>query len=472
MGLAAGDKGKVSPSGGQHGLAILLEENEDPSLNSVLTAYGYGGGADLDKQLRYILELGPTKKPLVTKESQIHFSNVQEALNEQLQGLEADPADEEGEYAEAAGRLGPSVVVMDRQNASGEIKFSDNNLSLDSQSNFTSCRANVCVYRGKWMFEATLVTAGIQQLGWATMNCPFTNEEGVGDAPDSYAYDGKRVKKWNVTRQPYGQSWVAGDVIGCCLDMESGEITFHRNGVSLGVAFSSVRRYSGDSSYLLGCLKRLVRLASGTEGKTSASRNCPGSADSLRAEQRAWFSEDDYTLLAASVVQHLGPNINTEYLVHSTLVPSLLDLHQSGDLNQPTAVHRCISLLLLLLEPHELQAGLPGVFDVLARRCSVSHVVPPSATQSSAHVHLALAIELAQEREVLELWAASDGFHAQLEQFLTRKQPNTQDLAALLPVVWWHGSTDELCSEGTPFAPPRASLVARRPLPAAAGAAP
>jgi hypothetical protein len=55
---------------------------------------------------------------------------------------------------------------------------------------------------------------------WATLACPFTDVEGVGDAPDSYAYDGKRVKKWNVSCDPYGQPWMPGDVIGCCLDME------------------------------------------------------------------------------------------------------------------------------------------------------------------------------------------------------------------------------------------------------------
>lgn len=33
-----------------------------------------------------------------------------------------------------------------------------------------------------------------QQIGWATIHCPFTAEEGVGDAPDSYAVDGKRLR--------------------------------------------------------------------------------------------------------------------------------------------------------------------------------------------------------------------------------------------------------------------------------------
>ena len=51
---------------------------------------------------------------------------------------------------------------------------------------------------GRWMYEVTLGTAGIQQLGWAMMTCEFTNAHGVGDAPSSYAYDGKRKKLWNV----------------------------------------------------------------------------------------------------------------------------------------------------------------------------------------------------------------------------------------------------------------------------------
>jgi len=30
-------------------------------------------------------------------------------------------------------------------------------------------------------------------------------QEGVGDTPDSYAYDGNRQRKWNKTTQKYGE---------------------------------------------------------------------------------------------------------------------------------------------------------------------------------------------------------------------------------------------------------------------------
>lgn len=90
----------------------------------------------------------------------------------------------------------------------------------------------VCV-QGKWMYEVILATSGIQQIGWATIDTPFTAEEGVGDAPNSYAWDGKRVQRWNVSHHPYGLAWSAGDIIGVCVDMEAGTMRFYKNGVDL-----------------------------------------------------------------------------------------------------------------------------------------------------------------------------------------------------------------------------------------------
>lgn len=40
------------------------------------------------------------------------------------------------------------------------------------------------------------------RVGSDTVLC---SQEGVGDTPDSYAYDGNRVRKWNVTTTNYGK---------------------------------------------------------------------------------------------------------------------------------------------------------------------------------------------------------------------------------------------------------------------------
>ena len=39
----------------------------------------------------------------------------------------------------------------------------------------------------------------------------------MGDAPDSFAVDGKRRKAWNVGARHYGEHWVSGDVMGVCV---------------------------------------------------------------------------------------------------------------------------------------------------------------------------------------------------------------------------------------------------------------
>lgn len=65
------------------------------------------------------------------------------------------------------------------------------------------------------MYEVTLGSPGIQQvggrvvwshsygqIGWATVEAVFSGEEGVGDVVNTYAYDGKRKRRWNVGSRP------------------------------------------------------------------------------------------------------------------------------------------------------------------------------------------------------------------------------------------------------------------------------
>ena len=48
------------------------------------------------------------------------------------------------------------------------------------------------------------------QVGWCTHDCNFSQEEGVGDTADSYAYDGNRIRKWNIKTMKYGETWLTG----------------------------------------------------------------------------------------------------------------------------------------------------------------------------------------------------------------------------------------------------------------------
>ncbi|XRA97558.1 E3 ubiquitin-protein ligase RKP [Pycnococcus provasolii] len=182
-----------------------------------------------------------------------HVTNKLDAFLDPAQSGRIGPTREESEVAPTAAApvsVGPSTQVSFSRHAtlhpsaaSGTAGHMGANAGdVESVSNFSSWKANACVFGGKWQYEVCLRTAGIQQIGWVTDACSFTHEEGVGDASDSYAYDGKRVKKWNVASQPYGQPWECGDVIGCVLDVDKGTASFYRNGEALGTAFSSVRR--------------------------------------------------------------------------------------------------------------------------------------------------------------------------------------------------------------------------------------
>ena len=62
---------------------------------------------------------------------------------------------------------------------------------MTSHSNFSSVRGNVCVFAGKWAYEATLGSSGIMQLGWATIRqgfpIPHSPEPDMASVPALFA---------------------------------------------------------------------------------------------------------------------------------------------------------------------------------------------------------------------------------------------------------------------------------------------
>ncbi|MCL4135087.1 UNVERIFIED_CONTAM: hypothetical protein GTU68_056058 [Idotea baltica] len=86
-------------------------------------------------------------------------------------------------------------------------------------SSFESVRCTFQVDDGAWYFEASVVTAGVMQIGWATKDSKFLNHEGfgIGDDEFSVAYDGCRQLIWhNAESAKHSQPcWKAGDVRVC-----------------------------------------------------------------------------------------------------------------------------------------------------------------------------------------------------------------------------------------------------------------
>ncbi|ETK80662.1 hypothetical protein L915_13726 [Phytophthora nicotianae] len=120
----------------------------------------------------------------------------------------------------------------------------DRSGEIEGLSNFGSISTiGVSLFQGKWFYEVEVVTSGLIQVGWIDGYFQGSSDqgEGVGDHAHSWSYDGNRQRRWNSGSSSYGEKWRAGDIIGCLLDLTTQEMTFFRNGVNLGVAYSEFK---------------------------------------------------------------------------------------------------------------------------------------------------------------------------------------------------------------------------------------
>ena len=96
---------------------------------------------------------------------------------------------------------------------------------------------------GKWYFEVVLTQAGSNawSVGIASdfggLSAAYAN---VGDTSFQYGYYANGFKRSSGSSSIYGASWTQGDRIGVAFDADGGTLTFYKNGVSQGVAFSGI----------------------------------------------------------------------------------------------------------------------------------------------------------------------------------------------------------------------------------------
>jgi hypothetical protein len=178
------------------GLAALLQPEEKPQHVVASSSCQHDTArVAFESTIQHCLDLPPTDSAFAHKRSQP--LNLGQLLDARLASFEDVPGGSgSGRGSAPPGRLGPAEVGIDPASSAGSFSFGAHDLYLESLTNFSSCRASAAVFGGKWQYECTVHTAGIQQIGWATIHCPFTPEEGVGDAHDSYAYDGGRRAGW------------------------------------------------------------------------------------------------------------------------------------------------------------------------------------------------------------------------------------------------------------------------------------
>eukprot|EP00250_Pteridium_aquilinum_P015144 c22406_g1_i1 orf=516-4535(+) len=480
------------------GLPVLLHEDESHTeKGTVVGCFRDKCKTVLKEQtLNHVFKVSPHHGAAFTAGDEVNLQSIQSSLQMLLQNL---PSHEEGSRDGVVimdDGSGNGDVAVDKQSAVGDLKFMQGGLVLESQAAFSSVRSNACISRGKWMYEVTLETAGIQQLGWATRSCKFTREEGVGDSTDSYAYDGRRVRKWSVSWHSYGQPWVSGDVIGCCINLDKGEISFLRNGVSLGVAFTEVGnsdpklpyypaislsqgercdlnfggrpfRYPVEgfepiqapplmkdtrlpvltqAQYLLGCLQRLLQL----DSKEVVAAMAPEE----RLRRLKPLGEDSYLVgkeicksLAKLLMEECQSIRSLEYVTWGALVSSLMELHRLQPPHDVLSVDTALDLILSFLDSNIARSCICIVMDALAFGCRTSSITLAESPFTGSYPYLSLAIHLLRRKDILMHWCRFGSFELCLEGLLSKKGPNKYDLERLMPTVWWPGSREDSCTK-------------------------
>ena len=73
-----------------------------------------------------------------------------------------------------------------------------------------------------------------------TLQWTISNSEGAGTSAGAYLYYNDGRKGNNNSASSYGSTYTDGDILGVALDLDAGTISFYKNGVSQGIAFTGL----------------------------------------------------------------------------------------------------------------------------------------------------------------------------------------------------------------------------------------
>ncbi|KAJ9584194.1 hypothetical protein L9F63_021458, partial [Diploptera punctata] len=370
------------------------------------------------------------------------------------------------------GRIGPASVRFD-------IKF-------------THCtiRANACVFKGKWQYEVQLGSKGVMQIGWATSDCKFSQETGVGDTVHSYAYDGNRVRKWNVATHQYGESWLSGDIIGCTIDLDRGVIEFYRNGKSMGEAFDNIQLGPGMAYFpavSLAFTENLVANFGSTPMKYPVTgyepiQEAPFHDVAKTQKLCSWVSkllmlfDRKYEVLgpevsqsnepmsnqallmglAKNILDPLGPLFLSPYIIESCLVPfleNLCNLSPSSERNKSKAPMGKKRRLLLFLdmiwaffEEHELKKCMECVVTCLLTVFRQVSYFLDYPNQKRSLLLLTYLVQHSRTRQYLLEHILFD--KVRFANFVHVKPLDEAGLAEVVSQPWWESNiSDEKLEE-------------------------
>jgi len=116
--------------------------------------------------------------------------------------------------------------------------------SNSSSSYGASVLGTMAVSSGKWYWEyivsSSIVAGNKVGIVGTQFNPNFQNDSYFTYFSYGYGYQSNGQKSNNNSSSSYGASYTNGDVIGVAFDADGGTLTFYKNGVSQGTAFTGI----------------------------------------------------------------------------------------------------------------------------------------------------------------------------------------------------------------------------------------
>ena len=142
------------------------------------------------------------------------------------------------------GQVRGNYATLNPLNNGSESTLSNGNLDISwSAVAGHSAGSTIAVSSGKWYAEFTRGSSPtLIGIIPSTFSGKLNNWPGnAAYGTNSYGYFSTTGNKFNNSSpSAYGASYAIGDVIGVALDLDAGTLVFYKNGVSQGVAYSSI----------------------------------------------------------------------------------------------------------------------------------------------------------------------------------------------------------------------------------------
>ena len=208
-----------------------------------------------------------------------NFSVASGSNNDSVVDTPTNNGVDDGSGADVKGNYATFNSLAKAWTNSGTGTVTDGNLKIThTGGNWYGHKSTLAMTSGKWYFELENVSGtSVVMVGISLTSVGVENGVGI------YRWRSNASKE-STTGTGYGATWqTAGDIAGVAFDADAGTLTFYKNGVSQGVAFSGIPAgeyaaeavVEGSSTAIINFGQRPFAYTAPSGFKTLSSHNLP-----------------------------------------------------------------------------------------------------------------------------------------------------------------------------------------------------